>query len=131
MSLSQSSILRTVAVASATVCIAFGINAFVRPEHALTFFEWEPPTNPADKKMVDSLMAVYGARDIFMGLAIYSAAFLGTVKSLGFIMLAAGGVAFVDGFVCWTHGHGQWGHWSYAPILVAVGISLLGMFDRK
>ncbi|KAH8895449.1 hypothetical protein GQ53DRAFT_744072 [Thozetella sp. PMI_491] len=126
MSLSTFHPLNLAATAFATIFIGFGINAFLRPAHALTFFEFQPPAAAADRAMVDSLMVVYGARDIYMGLVIYAATFLGSKKSLGWTLLAASGVAFVDGFVCWTHGQGQWGHWGYAPVITVVGTLLLG-----
>ncbi|KAK3392687.1 hypothetical protein B0H63DRAFT_386961 [Podospora didyma] len=111
--------------AFATIFTAFGINAILRPSHALTFFEFSPPTSAADAKLVDSLMAVYGARDIFMGLAIYAAAFFGTKKSLGWTLIAASGVAVADGLVCYSHGQGEWNHWGYAPMITLVGSLLL------
>jgi hypothetical protein len=66
-------------------------------------------------------MVIYGVRDIFMGLVIYSAAYFGDRKTLGCILIAGSGVAFVDGAVCRAQGKGEWNHWSYAPILTAVG----------
>ena len=81
-------------------------------------------------KVVDGLMIIYGARDIFMGLAIYFAALFGDRKLLGWILIAGSGVAFVDGAVCRAQvGKGEWNHWSYAPILTAVGAALLGILD--
>lgn len=64
-----------------------------------------------------------------MGLAIDSAALFGTKKSLGWTLLAASGVAFADGAVCFAFGKGQWNHWGYAPIITAVGSLLLGVWD--
>lgn len=103
----------------------------LRPRNALEFFEFEPPASASDKKLVDSLMVIYGARDIFMGLAIYAAAYFGDRKALGSILIAGSGVAFVDGAVCRAQmGKGEWNHWGYAPILMAVGSALLGVLDR-
>ena len=66
-----------------------------------------------------------------MGLAIYSAAYFGNRKTLGWILIAGSGVAFVDGAVCRAQiGRGEWNHWGYAPALAAVGIVLLGVLDR-
>ncbi|KAH8433959.1 DUF4267 domain-containing protein [Aspergillus melleus] len=130
MPLSQSKGLTVAATALATTCIGFGINAILRPDNALTFFEWDAPTSPTEKRIVDDLLAVYGTRDIFMGLAVYSAAYFGSRKALGWILIAIGGVAFGDGAVCWAHGHGQWGHWGYAPVAVLVGALATGLLDR-
>ena len=72
-----------------------------------------------------------------MGLAIYSAAYFGNKdnqkknNALGWILIAGSGVAFVDGGVCKILvGKGEWNHWAYAPVLAAVGMGLLGLFDR-
>lgn len=129
-SFSQSPSLRIAASVFATIFIGFGINAIIRPGNALKFFEFEAPASILDKKLVDNLMVIYGARDIFMGLAIYSAAYFGDRKTLGWILLAGSGVAFVDGGVCWAQGKGEWNHWGYAPMLTAVGSMLLGILDR-
>ncbi|KAJ5462890.1 hypothetical protein N7475_007834 [Penicillium sp. IBT 31633x] len=129
MPLSHSAVLRLAAGFIATLWIGFGVNAILRPDHALTFFEFQPPTSAADKQMVDSLMAIYGVRDLFMGVAIHLASYFGTRSTLGWMIIAASSVAFADGFVCWTHGQGQWNHWGYTPMLGVVGSLLLGAFD--
>lgn len=129
--LSQSSALRVAGAAFGTIFIAFGVNAIVRPAHALTFFEFEYPTAVADRKLVDHLMVVYGARDIFMGVAAYIATRCGSHKALGWTLLAISGVAYVDGAVCRINGHGEWNHWGYAPVIAVVGILALGVLDRR
>ena len=112
----------------ATIFIGFGINAIIRPRHALEFFDFQAPTSPLDQNVVDGLMVVYGVRDIFMGLAIYAASFCGNRKALGWILLASCGVAIVDGAVCKIYaGKGEWGHWSYAP---AIAVIATGILDR-
>ena len=100
-------------------------------ENALELFEFEPPASAADKKLVDSLMTIYGARDVFTGLAIYSAAYFGDRKTSGCIIIAAIGPAFVDGVVCQAQvGRGEWNRWSHAPVMMAFGLTLLGDFDQ-
>lgn len=126
-SFSQSPSLRIAASVIATICVGFGINAILRPGNALEFFEFEAPASASDKKLVDNLMVIYGVRDIFMGVAIYVAAYFGERKTLGWILIAGSGVAFADGAVCWAQGKGEWNHWSYAPMLTAVGSMLLGV----
>lgn len=127
MRLSQSSTVRLIATALATPFIGFGINAIFNPDGALAIFEL--PSPPADRVLVDSLMAVYGIRNIFIGFAIYAASFLGTSRSLGWTLIGASVVAFGDGAICSTHGHGQWGHWQYAPVFAVLGSVILGAFD--
>jgi hypothetical protein len=124
MTISHSPYLRIAASAGATIAIGFGVNAILRPENALTFFEWEPPTSASAKTLV------YGVRDIFMGVVIHIAAYFGDRKALGWILIASSGVAFADGVICWNQGKGEWNHWSYAPMLVGLGSLLLGTLDR-
>ncbi|KAK9781101.1 hypothetical protein AB5N19_13237 [Seiridium cardinale] len=126
---SQSPAATLAACVFATIHTAFGINAIIRPTHALTFFEFKPPAEKGARDMVNSLMAVYGVRDIFMGAAMYATALLGSPQALGWILISATGVAIADGLVCYSYGKGQWGHWSHAPIFTAVGLVLLGLFD--
>ncbi|RDX54656.1 hypothetical protein K466DRAFT_584226 [Polyporus arcularius HHB13444] len=127
MAISRSPILLLAAAAFGTIFVGFGINAILRPAHALTFFEFaRPPASAADRQLVDSLMIIYGARDVFMGLAIYAAAYFGNRKALGSIVLAASAVAAVDGAVCKMNGEGEWAHWGYAPMVALVGALLLG-----
>ncbi|KAL0569326.1 hypothetical protein V5O48_012632 [Marasmius crinis-equi] len=125
------SILVLASTMFATIWVGFGINAILRPDHALTFFEFSPPAGASDKQLVNSLMFVYGVRDIFMGLACYAAAFTGNKRTLGWILLAGSGVAFADGFVCYQAGKGEWNHWGYAPMLTIVGALLIGASDRR
>ena len=124
----------------ATIFIGFGILAFVNPAKALSFFELPYPQIPPKsatkvgsaeaKKTVDCLSVVYGVRDIYMGAAMYAAALYGTRQALGWIVVAAGGVAGVDGVVCkFMVGKGEMNHWGYAPVMIVLGGVLLGAFD--
>ncbi|KAL8830098.1 MAG: hypothetical protein Q9191_001622 [Dirinaria sp. TL-2023a] len=129
--ISQSPYLNIAATIFASIFLGFGINAIIRPRNALEIFEFEPPASAADRDLVDSLIVIYGARDIFMGVAMYAAAYFGTRKTLGWILIAGSGVAFVDGAICRNLiGRGEWNHWGYAPALTIVGSVLVGVLDR-
>lgn len=76
-------------------------------------------------------MIIYGARDVFMGLAVYATVYFGDRKALGWILISGSAVAFVDGAVCLRQiGSGQWNHWGYAPVLTVLGGLLLGILDK-
>ena len=116
-------LIRLAATAFATIFIGFGINAIVRAEHALSFFELTIPTSASDRTILEAMSAVYGVRDIFMGLAIYAAAYLGNRKTLGTILVSAAAVAGADGAICkWMVGKGEMNHWGYAPMVAVVGL---------
>ena len=110
-----------------TIFIAFGVNAIVRPESALSFFELQYPSSlSTHTQLVDALSAVYGVRDIFMGLAIYAMAYLGNRKSLGCIVILSAAVGIADGVVCKIFvGTGEWNHWAYAPVLGLLGAMMM------
>jgi hypothetical protein len=76
-------------------------------------------------------MLVYGARDIFTGLASYITAYYGNTKSLGWTLIAVSAVPFADRVACWQNGHGEWYHWGYALVLTVLGGLLVGIFDPK
>lgn len=112
----------------AIIPIGFGINAVLNPESALSFFELEYPILPAQQQLVDALLVIYGARDVFMGIATFIGMFYGGRKGLGATTLAVASMAFVDGAVCkWMVGHGEMNHWGYAPMLAALGAYLLSV----
>lgn len=127
--LSRSPLLQWAAYAFGAIITAFGVNAILRPAHALTFFELAPPKAPADRRVVDSLMAVYGVRDVFIGAAVFASGLNGHTSTLGWLLVALGAVAFADGLVCRAHGKGEWNHWGYAPMVTATGALLLGVLD--
>lgn len=63
--MSTSSMLRFAASAFGVLFIAFGINAMVNIESALSFFELSYPSGAKERLLVDALSVVYGARDVF------------------------------------------------------------------
>lgn len=131
--ISQSSTLIAIAYVFGLTSIAFGLNAIFNPVFALTFFEAEYPTTalPSTKRIIDTLMLVYGVRDIFMGFATLVAAYYKVPKVLGPLIIATAGIAVADGAICYyVNGSGQWNHWPLAPMVFGVGGVFLGWFDR-
>jgi len=115
-------IIPTICTMMGTIFVGFGINAFLRPENAVTFFNGASmPTINSD--LIHALVMIYAARDIFMGVAIYATAYYGSRRALGWTMLAGGFNAFIDGLAVKTYmGGGEWDHWGYAPVLVVLGL---------
>ncbi|KAI9667444.1 MAG: hypothetical protein M1821_000260 [Bathelium mastoideum] len=129
------------------IFIAFGLNALFRPDSALSFLF--PPTPPStlnsspsgshhanltlsDQSLLNNLLLVYGARDIFMGVAIIANVVWGSRKALGGVLVAGSAVAAVDGWACLRQAPGgEWSHWGYAPLLTTTGLLLLGALDGK
>lgn len=134
--LSHSPALTYTALAIGTTFVGFSINALVRPASALSFMADQklPPQTPSTEKeykVIKTLLHFYAARNAFMGLGIYVAAYAGERSVLGALVVLGGGVAFADGLACKVDtGRGEWDHWGYAPVLVGVGLGLLGVMDR-
>lgn len=67
-----------------------------------------------------------------MGLAIGIVAFAGGPRTLGWVLLAASGVAVADGWAVSGMGDaGEWSHWGYAPVVAAVGVGALVVGEGK
>lgn len=127
---SESSSLVIIAGIFATIWTGFGINALTRPMAAYSVFEFPVPIAATDQATIEGLMLIYGARDLFMGIAVYATAFWGSRRACAWIVLAGAAVATVDGWACLrVVGGGHWNHWGYAPALVVVGALMAGILD--
>ncbi|GAA6026893.1 hypothetical protein JCM8097_005941 [Rhodosporidiobolus ruineniae] len=115
------------ALASSALPIGFGLNCLLNPASALSFFGLAyNPLTAGDKQALDLLLAIYGARDVFMGVALVLAAYYGGRRTTGAVLVAVAAVAGADGAACWAWGTGEeWAHWGYAPLLVALGLYLV------
>lgn len=92
----------------------------LNPEHALSLFELSYPTMPEDQKLIDAMLIIYGVRDIFMGAALFSAAYNGNHKATGWLLTFTGAVAGVDGSLCRSL-EGAMKHWGFAPVVIGLG----------
>ncbi|GAA5999147.1 DUF4267 domain-containing protein [Rhodotorula paludigena] len=120
------SFLVSVAGLSGLIPFLFGINAMLRPAHALTFFNLPYTTSVADRAVLDGLLFIYGARDIFMGCALFATSLYNARKPTGWILLATAAVGGADGLMCKMVGTGEeWSHWGYAPVLALPALALL------
>ena len=93
---SQTTMAISPSCAIATTSIGLRVNVVFRLDNTLTFFEWEAPATAFDKTLVENLMVVYGARDIFMGLVMCAT----EPQALGWILIAGSSVTFADNVIC-------------------------------
>jgi Domain of unknown function (DUF4267) len=130
--ISQSISLRVAAGSISAIMVGLGVNAIFRPQTALELLQFPKAATPADQKLVDSLMRIYGARNIAMSLGQGITAYFGHTKALAWILLGNSIVAIVDGFISKDQiGRGEWNHWGFIPVSVGLGSALLGVFDRS
>lgn len=118
-----SSNLALLAATFGTIFLGMGANALLNPRTALgTMFAFSPPSDASDALMVDSLLMLFGIKDIFMGAVIYAAAFLGNRRTLGAILMAAGLAAGADGLIVKDFsGTGEFNHWGYGGVVFGLG----------
>jgi hypothetical protein len=130
--LSQSTLLTILATAFGTMSLGFGINAILNPMSEISFFELQDLAATADPILIEVLMVAFGAKLIGAALAGGATALYGSRKALGCVLIAGGGVAGVDGWVCLNYvGKGEWNHWGYGSVMVMLGLVLLGVVDGK
>lgn len=130
---SQNPILFYLGYGTSLLALGFGLNAFINPASALSWFELAPPSpdNTSATELYRLMMQPYGARNIQVGVTMLASAWYRQGKILGLSILSFAGVAIVDGVACWQRGEGEWNHWCYAPQLIILGSLLLGVLDGK
>ncbi|KAJ4985936.1 alpha beta hydrolase fold-3 domain protein [Stagonosporopsis vannaccii] len=90
------------------------------------FSTW--PSNAVDWAVMERVMVLYGAKDLFIGAAILSSTWAGTRRSAGLVTLAAAACAGVDGWVVKQEaGTGEWNHWGYGGVMGLVGLVMAGL----
>jgi hypothetical protein len=129
MPLSQHGAIPYLASFFGTIFLGFGFNYLFNPKEAfISSFGFPYPNDPKDASVIDSFCALFGAKDLFMGVAIFSAAWLGTRSSLGLILVMASVCAGIDGVVVNRQvGHGEWNHWGYGSAVGVLGLVSLGL----
>lgn len=127
---SQSASLANTAAVGALFSLALGIVGTLSPGSAFKLFDFTPPSQGEDRKLATNLFLFWGSRDLYMGVTTLAAYLVGEYKSLGYMYLAAAGVAFTDVVqsrrqldkIVWKHGVA-------VPIAIVIGGALLGWFD--
>ena len=129
MGLSRHPILPYISTIFGTICLGFGITYMLYPRTGYSLYGFSSePTNPIDWAIMERIMILYGAKDVFIAAAIYSATWFGTRRSAGLVMLAAGLCAGVDGYVVKAEaGTNEWNHWGYGSVMGLVGLVMAGL----
>ncbi|KAF2729467.1 hypothetical protein EJ04DRAFT_66882 [Polyplosphaeria fusca] len=130
MPISTSPILSVSAFIFGTIFLGFGAQYILDPRAAFQNFSpnLKYPALPADAHVMDLVMTLFGAKDLFMGFAIHASLWFGTRRSLGLILVAAAMCAGIDGYVMKTGvGTGEWNHWGYGSAVAVTGLLELGL----
>jgi hypothetical protein len=115
------------AFAAGLVPAALGVNAILRPASALSLLSFPEPRDPEGRRLALSLMRIYGARNMAVGLSTLAAWAGGDRRALALTMLAQLPMAVVDGFVSRAQiGAREWDHWGFTVVGVVLAAGLLG-----
>ncbi|CAD0091546.1 unnamed protein product [Aureobasidium vineae] len=129
---SRSPLALNIGAASGVFQLALGLTGVFQPRVMLQeVWGFKPSTKPGEEQLlIESLMQLYGVRNIALGLMILAVRTLADSRTLGWVLMTDILVAIGDGFVqkrC--TGGGEWKHWSFVPVGVGMGMLLLGYFD--
>ncbi|CAI6333765.1 unnamed protein product [Periconia digitata] len=115
-----------------TVTIGFGLHYTLFPRSAFNNFGFAPPSSsvkPSDLELLDSILILFGAKDLFVGVSIWAAALSGNKRLTGVNILALGLCAALDGWIV-KRSEGvvagaEWGHWGYGSVALVLGAVML------
>ena len=108
------------------VFLGLGFQVLLRPAAGLEMFAFQRPANKADAKLTDSLLRIYGIRDVYMGAAILATWWHGDRVTLGWLMGFTAAVSLVDGLVQYDEtGDKLINHWGHGLIELALAALLL------
>jgi hypothetical protein len=129
MPLSHHPLLPYLSTLFSTMFLAFGMTYMLYPRTGYALYGFiSGPTTPADWSTMERIMVLYGAKDVFMAVAIFASTWFGTRRSAGCVLVAAGVCAGVDGYVVGQEaGMGEWNHWGYGSVMVGLGIVMMGV----
>ncbi|KAI8943777.1 hypothetical protein NX059_001752 [Plenodomus lindquistii] len=131
--LSAMPILRYISTLFATIFLGFGTTYISYPRTGYSLFGFSSePTSHADWEVMERVMVLFGAKDLFLGAAIFISTWFGTRRSAGLILVAASACAGVDGYVVGNEaGENHWNHWGYGSVMGIVGLVMAGLLGRQ
>lgn len=129
MPLSRHPALRYAATFFSAICLGFGITYMLYPQTGYSLYGFSSaPSSASEWAIMERIMVLYGAKDVFIAVAIFASTWFGTRKSAGLILIAGGACAGVDGWVVKQEaGTNEWNHWGYGSVMVGLGAVMMGL----
>ena len=128
-SISHYASLRYISTLFSAIFLAFGLTYMLSPRTGYSFFGFtSSPTTSTEWAMMERVMVLYGAKDVFVSVAIFATTWYGTRRSAGLVLVTAGACAGVDGYVVGKEaGMGECNHWGYGSAMVVLGCVMMGV----
>jgi hypothetical protein len=110
------------------IFLGFGLTYMLYPQTGYSLYGFSnTPSTSHDWAVMERIMSLYGAKDLFIAAAIFASTWFGTRKSAGMILIAGGACAGIDGWVVKGEaGTGEWNHWGYGGAMVVLGAIMMG-----
>lgn len=120
-------ILRYFSTLFGVIFLGFGLTYMIYPRTGYSLYGFSTgPTSQTDWEVMERVMVLFGAKDLFLGAAIVVSTWFGTRTSAGFILMAASACAGVDGYVVGKGaGTNHWNHWGYGSVMGVMGMMML------
>jgi hypothetical protein len=127
--ISHQPFLRYLSTFFSAMFLAIGLTYMVSPRAGYSLYGFtSSPTTPGDWKIMERIMVLYGAKDVFVSVAIFASTWFGTRRSAGLVLIAAGACAGADGYVVQREaGIGGWNHWGYGSTMAVLGGIMMGV----
>ena len=115
--------LRLLSTLFSLIFLVIGLTYILSPRTGFALYGFSTtPTTPSDWALMQRIMILYGAKDVFVGVAIAATTWFGTRRSAGVVLVAAGLCAGVDGGVVKSEaGKGAGNHWGYGGFMGVLG----------
>ncbi|KAF2028613.1 hypothetical protein EK21DRAFT_38014, partial [Setomelanomma holmii] len=89
MPLSRHPILPIISSFFGIVCLGFGITYMLYPQIGYSLYGFSSaPKSSSEWKIMERIMILYGAKDVFIAAAIFASTWFGTRRSAGLILIA-------------------------------------------
>lgn len=120
-------ILHAYAIFSGVTFLYFGYLYSADQAAGLAYWELAYPSSPgSEQTAINVLLAALSAKSTVIGAIILIALYYRRSRLVGWLLMAGGAMAGVDGWACYKYmGHGQWGHWGYAPVMALCGLGMV------
>lgn len=129
MGISRHPSLRYISTVFSAIFLGFGLTYMLSPQTGYSLYGFtSTPSSPSEWALMERIMVLYGAKDLFMAVAIFASTWFGTRKSAGLILMAGAACAGVDGWVVKGQAiTGEWNHWGYGSMMGMVGGIMVGL----
>ncbi|KAF1966397.1 hypothetical protein BU23DRAFT_560207 [Bimuria novae-zelandiae CBS 107.79] len=119
-------LLRFLATLFGTIFLGFGFSYTFFPRRAYASIglpALSSSTTSLDAEILDAVITLFGAKDVFVGVALLVTTWVANRRVAGVLLVAASACAGVDGWVVQrVAGSGGWNHWGYGVVMGCVGV---------